>query len=168
MGHQGPLGLSRQVTFKCGQGAATAEWVNQSQAERCRSLQSAGQEIKVVLSCKVLTLSAGLRRVVWVGRAVKNRPDKVLGRIKPTTNWVVFFLVVNAKVLFSPDDRFLEKTHQWWIPNIFSFHLRLHQGTMWERFALISTWEKKGYKSHQVSLRVEDPLLIMRSGFWFH
>lgn len=66
IGQQGALGLSGQVTFKRGQGAGPAEWVNQSRGERCRSLQSAEQQIKVVSSHKLLTLSVGLRGVIWV------------------------------------------------------------------------------------------------------
>lgn len=63
-GQQGPLALSRQVTVKPGQGAATAVRVNQSKAERCGSLQSRGRWIEVVPSHKLLTLSAGLRGVI--------------------------------------------------------------------------------------------------------
>lgn len=63
-GRQGPLALSRQVTVKPGQSAASAERVNQSKAERCRSLQSRGHWIEVIPSHRLLTLSAGLRGVI--------------------------------------------------------------------------------------------------------
>lgn len=63
-GQQGPLALSRPVTVKAGQSAATAERVNQSKAERCRSLHSRGHWIEVVSSHRLLTLSVGLRGVM--------------------------------------------------------------------------------------------------------
>lgn len=80
-GQQGPLALARQVTVKPGQGAATAEWVNQSKAERCRSLQSRGRWIEVVPSRKLVNLERWVEESHW-GRqkALKNRPDQVVGK----------------------------------------------------------------------------------------
>ncbi len=87
--------MSRQVCVKPGQSAATAERVNQSKAERCRSLQSRGRWLEVVPSRRLLTLSAGLRGVIG---ALKNRPDQL--NCPFSFSSVVRFLEISFKTNF--------------------------------------------------------------------
>lgn len=77
-GRQGPLAPSRQVAVKPGQGPATAERVNPSKAERCRSLQSRGHSVEVVISPYPVNLERWVEGSHWGRqRGLENRPDQV-------------------------------------------------------------------------------------------
>lgn len=102
-GRQGPLALSGQVTVRPGQGAATAERVNQSKAERCRSLQSRGRRIEVVPSPQTVNLERWVEGSHW-GRqwALKNRPDQGLGKEHQLVCFLSLLGLKKKKLMFPP------------------------------------------------------------------